>query len=86
MLAKYDARNPDTIRKLVAEGAKINRFPKDMMDASFKARNELFAELNDTNPDWKNIYAHYEKFLRDQYSWFRLSEMSYDQYMASIKL
>jgi len=76
----------DTIRKLVAEGAKINRFPKDMMDASFKARNELFAELNDTNPDWKKIYAHYEKFLRDEYSWFRLSEMSYDQYMTSIKL
>ena len=86
MLAKYDARNPETIRKLVAEGAKINRFPKDMMDASFKARNELFAELNDTNPDWKKIYAHYEKFLRDEYSWFRLSEMSYDQYMTSIKL
>ena len=86
MTAKYDARNPDTIRKLVAEGAKINRFPKDMMDASFKARNELFAELNDTNPDWKKIYAHYEKFLRDEYSWFRLSEMSYDQYMTSIKL
>ena len=28
----------------------------------------------------------YEKFLRDEYSWFRLSEMSYDQYMTSIKL
>ncbi|HCO78268.1 MAG TPA: ABC transporter substrate-binding protein [Rhodocyclaceae bacterium] len=86
MQAKYDARNPQALKQLIANGAQVHRFPKDVMDAAFKARNEVFAELNDTNPDWKKIYTEFEKFLRDQYAWFRLAELSYDQYMASVKL
>ena len=86
MQAKYDARNPQALKQLIANGAQVHRFPKDVMDAAFKARNEVYAELNDTNPDWKKIYTEFEKFLRDQYAWFRLADLSYDQYMASVKL
>lgn len=86
MQAKYDARNPQALKQLIANGAKLQRFPKDVMDAAFKARNEVYAELNDTNPDWRRIYGELEKFLRDQYAWFRLADLSYDQYMASVKL
>ncbi len=86
MQAKYDARNPQALKQLIANGAKLQRFPKEVMDAAFKARNELYAELNDNNPDWKRIYTEFEKFLRDQYAWFRLADLSFDQYMASVKL
>jgi TRAP-type mannitol/chloroaromatic compound transport system substrate-binding protein len=86
MQAKYDARNPQALKQLIANGAKLQRFPKEVMDAAFKARNEVYAELNDSNPDWKRIYTEYEKFLRDQYAWFRLADLSFDQYMASVKL
>jgi len=86
MQAKYDARNPQALKQLIANGAKLQRFPKEVMDAAFKARNEVYAELKDSNPDWKRIYTEYEKFLRDQYAWFRLADLSFDQYMASVKL
>lgn len=56
------------------------------MDAAFKARNEVYAELNDTNPHWKKIYADYSRFLADQYQWAPIAEGSFDQYMAAQKL
>ena len=86
MQAMYDARNPTALRQLIAEGAKLGRFPRDVMDAAFKARNEVYAELNDTNANWKKIYSDYERFLREQYQWQPLAEGSFDQYMAAQKL
>ena len=86
MLAKYDSRNPEALRRLIAEGAKIQRMPKEIMDAAFKASREVFAELEEKNADFRRLNALYQKFLRDEYSWFRLSEQSYDQYLASVIL
>ena len=36
MQAQYDVRNPAALKRLVGGGAKLFRFPKDMMDAAFK--------------------------------------------------
>lgn len=84
--ARYDARNPLALKQLIAEGAKLNRLPKEVMDAAFKARGEVYTELNDTNPTWKKIYADYARFHADQVLWFQIAEGSYDQYMAGQKL
>ncbi|MFN3986472.1 MAG: TRAP transporter substrate-binding protein [Rhodocyclaceae bacterium] len=86
MQAMYDARNPGALKQLIAEGAKLSRLPRDVMDAAFKARNEVYAELNESNPNWRKVYADYEAFMRDQFQWFALAEGSYDQYMAAQKL
>jgi TRAP-type mannitol/chloroaromatic compound transport system substrate-binding protein len=83
MQAKYDARNPNALRQLIAEGAKLQRFPRDVMDAVFKARNEVYAELNESNANWKIMFSDYERFLRDQFQWAALAENSYNQYMAA---
>ena len=64
----------------------MRRLPKDVMDAAFKASREVYAELNDKNPNWKKIYADYSRFMQEQYQWSGLAESSYDQYMATQKL
>jgi TRAP-type mannitol/chloroaromatic compound transport system substrate-binding protein len=86
MQAKYDARNPGALKQLVAAGTKLHAFPKDVMDASFKAAQELYAELNDTNPAWKKIYADWAPFRRDQNLWFRFTENRFDDFMQAQKL
>jgi TRAP-type mannitol/chloroaromatic compound transport system substrate-binding protein len=86
MQARYDSRNPTALKQLIAEGAKLGRFPRDVMDAAFKASREVYAELNDTNKNWKKIYGDYAKFLADQYQWAPIADGSYDQYMAAQKL
>ncbi|CAM5344594.1 MULTISPECIES: TRAP transporter substrate-binding protein [unclassified Thauera] len=86
MQAMYDARNPTALKQLIAEGAKLQRFPREVMDAALKARNEVYKELNDTNANWRKVFADYERFMRDQYQWIPLADGSYDQYMAAQKL
>src|SRR3954470_23424222 len=57
MQAKYDARNPVALKQLVGAGTKLFRFPKDMMDSSFKAAGDVYSELSGSNADWKKIFA-----------------------------
>jgi TRAP-type mannitol/chloroaromatic compound transport system substrate-binding protein len=86
MQAKYDGRNPQALKRLVSNGAKLFRFPKDVMDASFKAAQDVYTELNDTNPAWKKVYADYANFRRDQNLWFRFTEAGFDSFMQGQKL
>jgi TRAP-type mannitol/chloroaromatic compound transport system substrate-binding protein len=84
--AKYDARNPGALRQLVAQGTKLQRFPKDVMDAAFKISNEVYAEISAKNPTWKKVYDDYSVFRRDQNLWFRFAEAGFDEFMQAQKL
>lgn len=80
MIADYDNRNPEAIKKLVGQGAKLSYFPKPVMDAAFKASNELMNELAESNPDFKAMLPGWLKYRRDQASWFRVAEAELDNY------
>jgi TRAP-type mannitol/chloroaromatic compound transport system substrate-binding protein len=86
MQAKYDARNPGALRQLVAAGTKLFRFPKDLMDASFKESMALYSELGTKNANWKKIYEDFANFRRDQNLWFRFTEAGFDDFMQAQKL
>ena len=86
MQAKYDARNPAALKRLVGNKTKLFRFPKDMMDAAFKAALGVYDELSASNPAWKKVYADYAAFRRDQNLWFRFTEAGFDNFMQQQKL
>jgi TRAP-type mannitol/chloroaromatic compound transport system substrate-binding protein len=86
MQARYDGRNPGALKTLVASGTKLYRFPKEVMDASFKAAMEVYAELNASNPAWKKIYEDYATFRRDENLWFRFTEAGFDDFMQAQRL
>jgi TRAP-type mannitol/chloroaromatic compound transport system substrate-binding protein len=86
MQAKYDAKNPAALKQLVQSGVKLVRFPKDMMDASFKEAMALYSELSGKNPNWKKVYEDFANFRRDQHLWFRFAESGFDDFMQAQKL
>jgi TRAP-type mannitol/chloroaromatic compound transport system substrate-binding protein len=86
MQAQYDVRNPAALKRLVGGGAKLFRFPKDMMEAAFKEAMALYSELNGSNPAWKKIYEDYAAYRRDANLWFRFSESGFDDFMQQQKL
>ncbi len=86
MQARYDARNADALKSLVANGAKLFAFPKDLMDAAFKEAMDIYADLGNKNPNWKKIYGDYAAFRKDANQWFRFTEARFDTYMQSAKL
>jgi TRAP-type mannitol/chloroaromatic compound transport system substrate-binding protein len=46
----------------------------------------LYAELSESNPQWRTIYADYRAFQKDELLWFRFAEARFDQYMQSVNL
>jgi TRAP-type mannitol/chloroaromatic compound transport system substrate-binding protein len=86
MQARYDARNPAALKRLVAAGAKVLPFPKAVMDLAFKESMALYAELSASNPEWKKIYGDYAAFRKDANLWARFTEATFDRYMQSAKL
>lgn len=86
MQAKYDARNPIALKQLVGTGTKVLRYPRDVLEASFKAAMDIYAELSSSNPAWKKVYEDYASFRRDQNLWFRFAEAGFDDFMQSQKL
>src|SRR5690606_10261102 len=62
LLSKYDYKNTIAIKQLVAQGAQLRPFSQEILDASFKAANELYAELDKTNADFKKIWDSLKAF------------------------
>ena len=86
MTAKYDVGNPPALKRLVSGGAQLRQFPKPVMEASFKAANEVYVELAGKSPEFKKIYDSWVKFRDEQILWFRVCENGFDNFMAANSL
>jgi TRAP-type mannitol/chloroaromatic compound transport system substrate-binding protein len=86
MQSRYDARNPAALKRLVAGGTKLFRFPKEVMDTAFKASMDTYADLSTKNPAWKKVYEDLSAFRRDQNLWFRFAEAGFDDFMQQQRL
>lgn len=85
MTAIYDARNPAALRRLVAAGAQLRPFSTEILDAAFKAANEIYAELSAGNADFKRIYEHQRAFRNEEYLWWQVAEYSFDTMMLRLR-
>jgi TRAP-type mannitol/chloroaromatic compound transport system substrate-binding protein len=81
MQAKYDARNPAALKRLVGAGAQLRPFSPEIMEASLKAANEVYAETSAKNADFKKIYDAMVPFRNDQYLWWQIAEYNMDTFM-----
>ncbi len=80
--ARYDMLNVAALRRLIAGGAQLRIYPRDVLMACYRATQETYAELGDRNPRFKKIHAHWDKFRRDTQSWMRVSEDSAANFLA----
>jgi TRAP-type mannitol/chloroaromatic compound transport system substrate-binding protein len=79
--ARYDARNPAALKRLVAAGTQLRPFPQPVMEACLKAANEVNAETSATNADYKTVWDSLLAFRSDEYLWWQVAEFSYDSFM-----
>jgi TRAP-type mannitol/chloroaromatic compound transport system substrate-binding protein len=86
MMAKYDQLNPPAMKKLLAGGTKLHAFSPEIMQASFKAAMELYAEISATNANFKKVYASLTDFANDGYQWWQVAELGFDSFMARHQL
>jgi len=84
-IAKYDTDNVAALRRLVANGAELRPFSREILDACYKAAQQLYTEIAEKNPKFKKVYEPWKKFLEDEHQWFRVEEQQFDNYMLSTK-
>ena len=84
MQAEYDAKNPAALARLMKNGVKLRNFPKDTMDACYKAANEVMNEEAAKNAKFKKIYEPWKRFRQDQNQWASVAEATMQNYLISI--
>jgi TRAP-type mannitol/chloroaromatic compound transport system substrate-binding protein len=78
---RYDARNPQAIKRLVSAGAQLRPFSQPIMEACLKASNEIYADISSKNADFKKVYDNMVAFRNDEYLWWQVAEYTYDTFM-----
>ncbi|MBC3909907.1 MULTISPECIES: TRAP transporter substrate-binding protein [Undibacterium] len=80
MQAKYDARNPAALGRLLAQKINLKPFPQPVMDACFKAAQETFSEEVAKNPKFAKVYTDWINFRNNQGQWFGVAEQSFARF------
>jgi TRAP-type mannitol/chloroaromatic compound transport system substrate-binding protein len=79
--ARYDARNPQALKRLLSNGVQLKPFTQATMEACLKAANEVNAETSAANPDYKKVWDSIVAFRGDEYLWWQVAEYGYDTFM-----
>jgi TRAP-type mannitol/chloroaromatic compound transport system substrate-binding protein len=79
--ARYDARNPAALKRLIAAGTQLRPFPQPVMEACLKASNEVNAETSAANADYKKVLDSMQAFRNDEYLWWQVAEYTFDGFM-----
>jgi TRAP-type mannitol/chloroaromatic compound transport system substrate-binding protein len=85
MLARYDAKNTEALRRLVAGGAQLRPLPRPVLEACYKAAHELYGELAEKSAEFRKIYQSWARFRDEQHLWFRVAENTYDNFVYSVR-
>jgi TRAP-type mannitol/chloroaromatic compound transport system substrate-binding protein len=73
------------MKRLIAAGAQLRTFPREVMDLCYGYAQELYADWSAKYPEFKRIYTSYNSYLGDQLDWFRVADGTFDNYMASTR-
>jgi TRAP-type mannitol/chloroaromatic compound transport system substrate-binding protein len=69
------------LRRLVASGAELRPFPRDIMIAAYDVAFDLSEEMAAKNPKFRKIYESWKPFRDEQYLWFRVAENTFDNFV-----
>ena len=73
--------NPAALKRLIAAGTQLRPFPQPVMEACWKAANEVYAETSAANAEFKKLYENMTAFRKDEYLWWQVAEYGYDSFM-----
>jgi TRAP-type mannitol/chloroaromatic compound transport system substrate-binding protein len=84
IMGRYDVLNPQALRRLIAGGAQLRPYPREVIAACFRAAQELWGEIGARNARFKQIHEQWDRFRQDQQAWFRVAEDSFAIAVAQV--
>ncbi len=83
VMARYDARNPVALRRLINDGGvKLRPFPDDLLKDAEEAAFELFDETAAADADFASIFKEWLAFRDAIHAWHGLAELGYLQHVG----
>ncbi len=79
--ARYDARNPQALKRLLANGVQLRPYSPAIMEACLKASNEVNAEESAKNPNYKKVLESIAAFRKDENLWWQVAEYTFENFM-----
>ncbi len=83
MLARYDARNPPALQRLLAAGVSLRPFPDEVMRAAERTSFDLMEEQAAADATYRKVYEAFKQWRTDSYRWFGTAERGYAAYAFS---
>jgi TRAP-type mannitol/chloroaromatic compound transport system substrate-binding protein len=81
VLARYEARNSETLEKLLASGTQVRPYSQEILAAAEKASFELYDEFAAKDADFKAVFEQWKQFRERIYAWNKLNEASFTNYV-----
>ena len=83
VMARYDARNPVALRRLINDGGvNLRPFPDDLLKAAEETAFQLFDETAAADADFASIFKDWLAFRDAIHAWHGLAELGYLQYVG----
>ena len=79
--AKYDHLNPAALRRLLANGVKLQGFSPAIMEACYREAMGLHGEIAKENASFKKVNDSMMDFTKNGYQWHQVAEFGYDNFM-----
>ncbi|WP_421989738.1 TRAP transporter substrate-binding protein [Roseococcus sp.] len=80
MVSRYDHLNPLALRRLVAAGAQLRFYSREILQLAWRSNEAMMADLAAQNPRFKTIWDSYRPYRGELFQWFRVAENSYDNF------
>jgi TRAP-type mannitol/chloroaromatic compound transport system substrate-binding protein len=85
MLARYDWENVAALYELVGQGVQLRQFPPEVIEALYRAAQEVFAEQSAANPQFKAILDSQVAFRDRSYSYHQVADFAFDAMMLRLR-
>ena len=82
MKARYDARKPLALRRLIGEGVQIKRFSQDILEGARVASDELMQEQAAADPAYRKIFEHWTKARDAMVAWDSAAALPYASFVG----
>ncbi len=80
MQARYDARNPAALARLLEQGVELKRFSNDILQAAETAAFELMEEAAAADATYNKVFTAWKKVRQEAFSWFGTGELAFAEY------
>jgi len=80
MQARYDAKNPPALDRLLGQDVKLERFSDDIMNAALEASFEIMEEQAAKDPGYRKVYDAFKAVRGPMFRWFGTAELAYAEY------